>query len=272
MGGVTAALGLTAARLTERDRELLVRLDEHEPLSTSELRLLFFSGESRCRRRLRALRAEELLVRVFPARAERGGSEEALWFLSAEGRRLLGAPARRGPGLSLPDLEHRRAVARFFCGLVERSIGRKDEGLWSWRGERSCERGLRGAGRPDGYGRYLLPHGEITFYLELDRGTETRARLRAKLDAYLKALAANPDARLGNVLLLAPSRRRLRGLAEPTLQGPPWIWASTDGEHYALLPGGEERVFGELPAWPRDPARRVEDCLGRRWRREGDRT
>jgi hypothetical protein len=272
VGGVAAAGGLVAARLTERDRELLARLDEHEPLTTSELRLLFFTGESRCRRRLRALAAEGLLVRVFPARPRRGGSEEALWFLSAEGRRLLAAPARRGPGLSIPDLEHRRAVARFFCRLVEHSLGRGGEGLWTWRGERSCERALGGAGRPDGYGRYLLPHGEITFYLELDRGTESRTRLRAKLEAYLKALAANPDARFGNVLLHVPSRRRLRGLADPVLQGPPWIWASTDGERYILLPGGEQRPFDELPAWPRDPSRRVEDCLGWRWRRGGDRT
>jgi hypothetical protein len=213
-----------------------------------------------------------LLVRVFPARPQRGGSEEALWFLSPEGRRLIGAPARRGPGLSIPDLEHRRAVARFFCSLIERSLQRDGEGLWSWRGERSCERGLSGAGRPDGYGRYLHPRGEISFYLELDRGTETSRRLRAKLEAYITALATNPDAGLGNVLLLTEGKRRLNALTDPSLQGPPWIWASSGGGRYTLLPFGEERSFLELPGWPRDPDRRVEDCLGQRWRRQGERT
>lgn len=268
MGGIAAA-AVAAARLTARDQDLLDRLNEHEPLTTSELRLLFFTGESRCRRRLRALEAHELLVRVYPTRSERGGSSEALWFLSTEGRRVVGAPGRRPPGLSIPDLDHRRAVARFFCSLIERSLDREAEGLWSWRGERSCERGLGGAGRPDGYGRYLHSHGEITFYLELDRGTETLARLRSKLDTYVKQLGSNPDATRANVLLLVEGRRRLRGLADPAFAGPPWIWASTDGEGYTLVPGGEERPFLELPAWPRDLSRRLEDCLGRRWRRAG---
>jgi len=269
VGGVAATAVAAAARLTARDRDLLDRLNEHEPLTTSELRLLFFSGESRCRRRLRALEAHELLLRVFPTRSHGGGSSEALWFLSPEGRRLVAAPGRRPPGLSIPDLDHRRAVAQFFCSLVERSLNREGEGLWSWRGERSCERGLGGAGRPDGYGRYLHPRGEITFYLELDRGTETLARLRAKLDTYVKQLGSNPDAARANVLLLVEGRRRLRGLADPALDGPPWIWASTDGEQYTLLTGAQERPFLDLPAWPRDPSRRLEACLGRRWRRVG---
>ena len=38
--------------LTARDRALLAQLAEHEPLGTSELRLLFFTGERTCRQRL----------------------------------------------------------------------------------------------------------------------------------------------------------------------------------------------------------------------------
>jgi hypothetical protein len=80
--------------------------------------------------------------------------------------------------------------------------------------------------RPDGYGRYLHPNGEISFYLELDRGTETQKRLRAKLDAYLHQLATHEDARYANVLLLVQGRRRLRGLLnDRALDGPPWLWA-----------------------------------------------
>lgn len=191
---------------------------------------------------------------------------EALWFLSTEGRRLLGAPGRRGPGLSLPDLEHRRAVARFFCALVEHSLTRSDQGLWSWHGERRCHDAHHGQLRPDGYGRYLHPHGEISFYLELDRGTEPQTRLRAKLDAYLHQLAGSEDARYANVLLIVQGRRRLRGLLnDPALDGPPWLWASTDTDRYALLASAEERGFIELPAFPRDSKRRLEDCLGRHW-------
>src|SRR4029077_7566541 len=104
---------------TPRDRELLDRLSQHEPLSTSELHLLFFTGGRTCRRRLAKLETHDLLMRVYPTRSHRGGCTEALWFLSPNGRRMIGAPARRPPGLSIPDLEHRRATARFFLRLIE---------------------------------------------------------------------------------------------------------------------------------------------------------
>jgi hypothetical protein len=120
---------------TPRDRELLDRRSQHEPLSTSELHLLFFTGGRTCRRRLAKLETHDLLTRVYPARSHRGGCTEALWFLSPNGRRMIGAPARRLPGLSIPDLEHRRATARFFFGLIERSVTRREEGLYRWLDE-----------------------------------------------------------------------------------------------------------------------------------------
>src|SRR5437870_6794742 len=162
----------TLLSLTRRDREILGQLAEHEPLSSSELCVLFFTGARSTRLRLSHLEESGLLERVYPARSRRGGGTEAIWFLTSEGRRTVGAPQRRPPGLSIPDLEHRRAVARFFLRLVERSLSRRDEGLSSWLGERSAERALGGAVRPDGFGRYLLPGGEILFHRELDRGTE----------------------------------------------------------------------------------------------------
>ena len=103
--------------LTDRDRALLAQLAEHEPLATSELLLLFFTGPRTCRQRLMRYEGSELLLRVYPA-AGRRGTGEALWFLTAKARLLLAAPTRRTPSLSLPDLEHRRAVARFYCALV----------------------------------------------------------------------------------------------------------------------------------------------------------
>jgi hypothetical protein len=122
--------------------------------------------------------------------------------------------------------------------------------------------------RPDGYGRYLLPEGEITFYLEIDRATEPTRRVKAKLDAYRQALAADPDRDRGNILLVCEGRRRLAGLARCAPPGPPWVWGSTDGERYTLLPAREQhRSFTELPAGPRHTEHHLRDCLGRRWRR-----
>ncbi len=104
--------------------------------------------------------------------------------------------------------------------------------------------------------------------LEADRGTEPTRRVQAKLDAYKHALAADPHRELGNVLLLCEGRRRLANLARCAPPGPPWVWGSIDGERYELLPAREQqRRFDELPAAPRQASRRVEDCLGQRWRR-----
>jgi hypothetical protein len=71
-----------------------------------------------------------------------------------------------------PDLEHRRTVACFFLALIERSLARPGEGLYRWLGEQQAQQGTGASVRPDGYGRYLLPDGEVTFYLEADRATE----------------------------------------------------------------------------------------------------
>lgn len=258
---------LPSLALTVRDRTILDRLQEHEPLTTSELRLLFFTGIRTCRARLKLLEDARLLCRVYPARSSRGGKSEPLWFLTPHGRTSIGAPSRRAPGLSIPDLEHRRAVARFFLALVERSVTREGEGLYTWYGETRAAAGVGGGPlRPDGYGRYLLPDGELTFYLELDRGTEPTKRVAAKLTAYQQALVSDPEPRYANILLVCQSKRRLANLAQHAPTGPPWAWATVDGERYELLPGREQqRAFHELPLRPRDPARRIEDCLGRRW-------
>ncbi|SRR6266511_3629786 len=255
--------------LTERDRALLAQLAEHEPLTTSELRLLFFSGPRTCRVRLARLEQQGLLLRVYPAK-DRRGSAEALWFLSPQGRTLLAAPTRRVPSLSLPDLEHRRAVARFFCSLVERSLRREREGLWCWYGEARAQQGAGGKLRPDGYGRYLLPDGELSFYLELDRGSEPGKRVGEKLAGYTAALASDEDRERGNVLLVCQSRRRLRNLAAHAPHGPPWLWGTLDTERFHLLPAlRDERPLEQLPLWPRDPARPTAACLGRRWQAWG---
>ncbi len=127
--------------------------------------------------------------------------------------------------------------------------------------------------RPDAYGRYLLPDGELTFYLELDRGTEPAKRVGAKLAGYTAALATDTGRERGNVLLICHSRRRLESLAAQAPQGPPWIWASTGNERFQLVPTLEdERTLDRLPLWPRESEHRpLSACLGRRWQAWGKR-
>lgn len=93
----------------------------------------------------------------------------------------------------------------------------------SWLGEQQAQQGTGASVRPDGYGRYLLPDGEVTFYLEVDRATEPTRRVKAKLDAYKQALAADTHRDRGNVLLVCDGRRRLANLARCAPSGPPWV-------------------------------------------------
>src|SRR6266540_2437826 len=129
------------------------------------------------------------------------------------------------------------------------------------------------AHEPLATGRYLLASGELTFYLELDRGTEPAKRVGAKLATYTTALATDTGRERGNILLICHSQRRLQSLAAQAPQGPPWIWATTDSERYQLLPGlQEERTLDRLPLWHREPEQRpLVDCLGRRWQTWGQR-
>ena len=133
---------------------------------------------------------------------------------------------------------------RFFLALVERSLTRREEGLYRWLGEQHAQQGTGPTVRPDGYGRYLLPDGEIAFYLEIDRGSESTRRVKTKLDAYRQALAADPHRDRGNILLVCEGRRRLANLARCAPPGPPWVWGTTDRERYTLLPGrDQQRTF-----------------------------
>jgi len=91
--------------------------------------------------------------------------------------------------------------------------------------------------------------------------------VKAKLNAYHQALASDPQREHGNILLACESRRRLANLTRCAPPGPPWIWGTTDREHYTLLPARKQRRrLTELPAVPRNQDRRLSDCVCRRWR------
>jgi hypothetical protein len=156
--------------------------------------------------------------------------------------------------------------------ILER-LAREDEGLYSWLGERRAQAALAAAVRPDGYGRYLFPNGELTFYLELDRATEPTKRVADKLASYQHALANDPQLRLCNILLVVPGRRRLASLVHLAPTGPPWSWATIDGDRYQLLPHSEEldeRPLERLPLREREPRHLLEHCLGRHWKLTDD--
>jgi hypothetical protein len=145
----------------------------------------------------------------------------SLLLLSPRGARVLaaclGQDARPLVRLSQDARDHCFNVGHdlganaFFVALAVHSRLVPGEGLYHWVGEDRCRRLLReDAGRrhapaPDGWGRYLIPSREITFFLEWDRGTESVERLRRKSANYIRYFKNRREANFVHVLFVFPS-------------------------------------------------------------------
>ena len=146
-------------------------------------------------------------------------------------------------------------------------------------GEESCRQiyGQRGDRiTPDGWGRYLTTTGEIAFFLEWDRATESTERIRQKAISYRRHFSTQANAGVNHVLFVAPGPAREGAIAfaleEELAEDGPTFWTSSVEllESVGVLGAAWQRVGGppsrvalpELPAWPRS-ARRVEDCIGK---------
>ena len=71
-----------ASHLTERDREIVLSLYDHQLLTTDQLELLFFSSKRRAQDRLLFLYRHRLLDRFYPPSPFGAGKPQAHWLLS----------------------------------------------------------------------------------------------------------------------------------------------------------------------------------------------
>ncbi len=217
-----------ASRLTERDRRVALDCYDHRLLTTEQLRRLHFATLRVAQRRLGELHELHVLDRFRPAWQRGEGSTPYHWLLDRAGAQivaeLLDLPVaqlawRRDQALAIASSskrEHQLAVNEFFTRLAEdtRIAGGR---LAEWWGERRTAAAFGGRLQPDGYGHLHVNNDSIRFLLELDRGTETHARLAEKAARYLREL---PGSELGElqplVLLLTPSRERTAAAADAT--------------------------------------------------------
>jgi hypothetical protein len=214
-----------ARRLTERDRRVLDLLYEHKVLTTSQITQVAFGTDRYTRRRLATLYRYRAVDRFRPF-TPRGGSapwhyvlDEAGALIVAQARGITVAelPFRRDHAMDIalsPTLAHTVAVNGFFTALAAHARQEADAELTVWWTERQCRRAWPDGIRPDGYGRWRITSGSTTreadFFLEMDRGTETLARLAAKLDGYA-GLAARTSYRTP-VLFCLPGPGREQAL------------------------------------------------------------
>jgi len=253
-----------APRLTPRDRALCGVLFDHRVLTTAQVVDLCFANVTTARHRLAALHRLRVLDRFRPFRPV--GSAPWHWILDTLGVEVVAAD--RGIELGRPAAQHARALALagsqrlahllgvngVFCSLARWARSHDDAELAEWWPERRCVAEWGQVVRPDGFG--VLRHGErvVEFFLEFDAGTETLARLAAKLDSYADLVRATGWSPWVAFYFPSP-RREVEARAVLNYPTVPVVTAAagfgTDAGGAAWLPVGSEgprRHLAELPS------------------------
>ena len=274
--------------LTARDVVILTSLHQYRYLDSVQLEQLFFQGQRRCLLRLKHLRDQGLLHRWQAIEPPGWRRRNSVFLLSTRGAGALaacyGMPTRPYIDRARHAQEHCLHISHdlesngFFVAMAIASSARPDEGLYHWVGEESCRQiyGQRGARiTPDGWGRYLNTTGEVAFFLEWDRATESAERIRQKAISYRRHFSRQPNVGLNHVLFVAPGQAREAAIAfaleEELVDGGPTFWTSNlELLESGVLGSAWQRVGGspsrcslsELPAWPRS-TRRAAECIAK---------
>ncbi|TDC68429.1 hypothetical protein E1200_11620 [Actinomadura sp. GC306] len=226
-----------AYRLTDRDRNLLTLLWEHRVLTTDQLTRLLFPTPERARQRLNHLHNHHALLRFRPWAPV--GSKPWHWVLGPAGAHVLAVQHgqsvaefgyRQDTATAIavsPRLAHQVGVNEFFVSL-HAYVRRRGGAVEQWWSEHRCAALWGDLARPDAFGRWTEPSADGTaatldFFLEHDTGTETLARVTAKLGGY--ADLAEATGTTTPVLFWLPSSKREANLRR--LLGTPEIPVAT---------------------------------------------
>ena len=216
-----------ARRLTPRDRLLCQVLFDHKVLTTEQVTDLCFENLTTARHRLTTLYSLHVLDRFRPFRPV--GSDPYHYVLDALGIEVVAAD--RGIEVPRPGLHHSRALALadsqrlahlldingLFCALASWAKGVEDAELAEWWSERRCATEWGEVVRPDGFGVLRQSQRVVEFFVEVDRGTETLARLADKLTGYTELVQATGWSPLVCFWFRSPGREAeaRRALAHP---------------------------------------------------------
>lgn len=209
-----------AYRLTVRDRNLLALVWEHRVLTTGQLTRLFFPTPERARQRLNHLYNHHALLRFRPWAPV--GSKPWHWVLGPAGAHVLAVEQgqstaefgyRQDTATAIavsPRLAHQIGVNEFFVSLHAHAR-RQGGAVEQWWSEHRCAALWGDLARPDAFGRWTDPSidgtaATLDFFLEHDTGTETLARVTAKLGGY--ADLAEATGTTTPVLFWLPSPKR----------------------------------------------------------------
>jgi hypothetical protein len=224
-------------RFTQRDLEIVEAVARYRVLRQDQLQRLFFQTRSATQRVLVRLYDHGFLERQFLPVLY--GRSPTLYVLDRGGAALLRAQGRGEAfvqnasrrALKHEFLEHTLAINDFRISVVLASR-RTGYALVTWRSEGQLKAEFKRVERtgirtvsliPDSYFALDTPHGQAHFFVEVDRGTETSERFKAKVRAYIAYHTSGEFERLYGtrslrVLTTTSSQRRLENLGAVTGQ------------------------------------------------------
>lgn len=234
-----AELVALGAELTEREAAVLKTVAELRLVSGGQLQRLHFPADSvRHRRRvLASMVARRLLARLErTVGGRRPGSSEYLYVLGTVGQRLTrpDGPRGRHPGTPGPAfVAHALAVSELAVRLSEAERRSQVEVL-EFTAEPACWRSFPGPGggrqmlKPDAAARLALGQFEDSWFIEVDRDSESMTTIGRKLDVYRRYWASGIEqGRRGvfpRTLWLVPTERRYRELVDACARQPAEAW------------------------------------------------
>jgi len=207
--------------LQPRDLKLLRELNTLRVIDREQAKLVGpFGSTTRANTRLLALTQQQLLTRHAVGTV--AGGHKYLYALTVHGARRVdvryrGLPWTRDALLAgSAGLEHQLRVNAVYLLLTYTAIQLPNVRVTKWR---AFTEPLSSTDRliPDGYLELEGPIGRRAFFLEVDRGTESRRTWVTKTQAYLRfAMSGAFTTQFGRsqfgVLVIAPSARRVHSL------------------------------------------------------------
>jgi len=262
-----------ASSLTDRDRHILRLIRWHRVLTTSQVRMMFFSDRNTAQHRMTRLYQLRLVERFRPPHA--GREAEYHYVLDRLGALVVAVMAlpdldrevkirwRTDQALSIATsqrLAHTVGTNDLFVRLVATGRHSPDAELVTWWGESYCKANLGEVVRPDGVGVWREGDAAVTFCLEYDRGTEPLRRISAKAHDYerlerawtipfwLLVVVPGPRRERGVRAALAGAGLAVATATRSDVQAPESaVWAPLDAEATQLR-------LAELAGWPRPAA------------------
>jgi hypothetical protein len=225
-----------AMQLTQRDLRILEAVHAYDGmLGFSQIRRLFFTGDSQAKHRLMMLYQNKYLNR--PNREQRRRIPEMIYWLNKRGAEIVGSlnslsvnefAWRKEPRWF--QVDHDLAVNNFRLDMeqackIDEAVNLEtwipESDFWSYPDKVTYsyqERKLHRNIRPDGYFMLSIPKNNIRYLLEIDRSTEDHPRIyREKILpglAYIKTEAYHQrfGHKSGRWLFVTTGERRLSNM------------------------------------------------------------